>query len=72
MLFKFPDPPLTPDESEADFYIVELSLNNEKDYCIHLEGGYIKSSSGIEDFFCEENIDELLNVIPYFVEEIKY
>lgn len=62
----------TPDESEADFYIAELSLGDDKDYLIHLGGGYIGSSSGVEDFFSGDNIEDLLKETPNFMSNIQY
>ena len=68
----------TPMDGEADFYIIELSLDEDERiqgnnyYCVHLEGGNIASSQGIEDFFGNDNIDELIKILPEFATQIQY
>lgn len=69
----------TPDDSEADFYIIELSLDEEtkaeKDfdyYNVHLEGGNISNSEGVEDYLGAEDINNLIEELPDFAENIQY
>lgn len=69
----------TPDDGEADFYIIELSLDEEAKveegvdyYNVHLEGGNISSSEGIEDYLGDEDIDNLIEELPEFTEKIQY
>lgn len=68
----------TPDD-EADFYIIELALDEEAKaeegidyYNVHLEGGNISSSEGIEDYLGDEDIDNLIEELPEFTKKIQY
>lgn len=69
----------TPDDSEADFYIIELSLDEDAKveegidyYNVHLEGGNISSSEGFEDFLGDDDIDKLIEELPEFVKKVEY
>ena len=68
----------TPDD-EADFYIIQLSLDEEEKaekgvdyYNVHLEGGNISSSEGVQDYIGDEDIDNLIEELPEFMEKIQY
>ena len=68
----------TPDD-EADFYIIQLSLDEEAKaeegvdyYNVHLEGGNISSSEGVQDYIGDEDIDNLIEELPEFMEKIQY
>ncbi|MCK4087738.1 hypothetical protein HCY58_11840 [Acinetobacter radioresistens] len=69
----------TPDDSDAEFYIIELSLDQEAKeeegidyYIVHLEGGNLLSSEGVEDHFGNEDIDSLIQELPEFTQNIQY
>lgn len=69
----------TPDDGDADFYIIELSLDtmefSEKGiYNLNasLEGGRLNSFEGVEDHFGDESIDGLIAQLPEFAQTIQY
>lgn len=69
----------TPDDGDADFYIVELSLDTtvfaEKGmyyFNASIEGGRLLSSEGVEEYFGDENIDGLVQQLPEFAQTIQY
>lgn len=71
----------TPEDNEAEFYFVELSLDDDAksddniDYfSVHLAGGKLSNSEGVgvEDFLGDENIDSLLSELPKFAEALNY
>lgn len=66
-----------PDDSDAEFYIIELSLDQEAKeeegidyYNVHLEGGNLLSSEGVEDHLDNEDIDNLIQDLPEFTKNI--
>lgn len=68
----------TPDE-EAEFYFIEISLNEEDkeeqqlDFLqVIIEGGDYNSSSGVEDYMGNEDINRLISTLPDFCFNIKY
>lgn len=69
----------TPDDGDADFYIIELSLDTteiyDKDikyFNATLEGGRLNSFEGVEEHFGNETIDGLIEELPEFAQTIQY
>lgn len=69
----------TPDDSDADFYIIELSLDTtvyaEKGnyyFNASVEGGRLNSFEGVEDHFGDEHIDGLVEQLPEFAQTVQY
>lgn len=69
----------TPDDSCADFYLVELSLdttefaeNGNFYFNVTVDGGRLNSFEGVEDHFSDENIEALIKQLPEFAQTIQY
>ena len=70
----------TPEDHDADFYVVELSLDVDEKvekgisyYTIYLEGGDIPGDfAGVEESFHDEDINALIKELPDFVKNINY
>ncbi|MGR5096970.1 hypothetical protein ACPV5O_26880 [Vibrio maritimus] len=69
----------TPNDSDAAFYTLEISLNEEDKedgfdfYDVWLEGGHIPDRGfGVEDGLGNDDVNQLLKDLPPFALEIKY
>lgn len=69
----------TPNDPEAEFYIIELSLDEDAKkeeninyFNVYLEGGNIPGNSGFDDQYNDENIENLMSEIPEFAKNISY
>lgn len=69
----------TPDDGDADFYIIELSLDTTEfaengiyNFNVTMDGGRLNSFEGVEDHFSDENIEALIEQLPEFAQTIQY
>nr|WP_314367267.1 hypothetical protein [uncultured Acinetobacter sp.] len=68
----------TPFDSDADFYVIDLSIESPEyvedglSFIVSIEGGNISSSNGVDDYFCGEDITDLICELPEFAKECNY